>query len=217
MIIKICIDISMTVILLLLMAYSLIGTQAHEWLGIGMFVLLTTHHILNLNWWKRLNKGKYTLFRTVQTILDMLILCSVLGSMISGIILSRHVFLFLKITSGSSWARTIHMICAYWGFVLMAVHLGLHWNMMLGMATRGIKKKSGAFTIILRVLTVLIAGYGIYAMIHRNFIDYLLLKNRFVFFDQSELVIWFLLDYVAIMELFVTVGHYSAKALQKKK
>ncbi|MEE3350701.1 MAG: DUF4405 domain-containing protein [Candidatus Gastranaerophilaceae bacterium] len=199
------------------MAYSLIGTQAHEWLGIGMFVLLTTHHILNLNWWKRLNKGKYTLFRTVQTILDMLILCSVLGSMMSGIILSRHIFLFLKITSGSSWARTIHMICAYWGFMLMAVHLGFHWNMMLSMATRGIKKKSGAFTIILRVLTVLIAGYGIYAMPHRNFVDYLLLKNRFVFFDQSEPVIWFLLDYVAIMGLFVTVGHYGAKALQKKK
>lgn len=99
----------------------------------------------------------------------------------------------------------------------MALHLGFHWNMMLGMAARDIKNKSGAFTIILRVLTVLTAGYGIYAMIHRNFIDYLFLKNRFVFFDQSEPVICFLLDYVAIMGLFVIIGHYGATELQKKK
>ena len=29
----------MTIALLLLMAYELVGHEAHEWLGIGMFVL----------------------------------------------------------------------------------------------------------------------------------------------------------------------------------
>ena len=38
-ILKIITDIAMTVTLLLLMAYSLVGEAAHEWLGIGMFVL----------------------------------------------------------------------------------------------------------------------------------------------------------------------------------
>lgn len=31
-------------------------------------------------------------------------------------------------------ARNVHMVCAYWGLVLIALHLGLHWSMMLGMA-----------------------------------------------------------------------------------
>lgn len=38
MILKICVDVAMTVALLLLMAYELVG-QVAQWLGIGMFVL----------------------------------------------------------------------------------------------------------------------------------------------------------------------------------
>ena len=49
-ILKIVVDIGMTVMLLFLMAYELIGEAAHEWLGIGMFVLFIIHHILNRKW-----------------------------------------------------------------------------------------------------------------------------------------------------------------------
>ena len=34
----------MTLCLMLLMSYSLIGEQAHEWIGMGMFVLFILHH-----------------------------------------------------------------------------------------------------------------------------------------------------------------------------
>ena len=66
-ILKIITDIAMTVILLLLMAYSLVGEAAHEWLGIGMFVLFILHHVLNAKWSKSLFKGKYTSYRIMQT------------------------------------------------------------------------------------------------------------------------------------------------------
>ena len=46
-ILKTAVDVAMTIALLLLMAYELIGQAAHEWLGIGMFVLFIIHHILN--------------------------------------------------------------------------------------------------------------------------------------------------------------------------
>lgn len=38
MILKICVDTGMTIALLLLMTYELIGQAAHEWLGIGTFL-----------------------------------------------------------------------------------------------------------------------------------------------------------------------------------
>ena len=141
-IIKIVIDILMTAVLLLLMAYSLVGEAAHEWLGIGMFVLFILHHILNSKWSQNLFKGKYTPFRILQTVLVVLALSSMLGSMISGIVLSRHALDFLPVTGGQSWARTLHMLCAYWGFVVISLHLGLHWSMMMGMTSRLWKKKS---------------------------------------------------------------------------
>ena len=59
-ILKIVVDIGMTVMLLLLMTYELIGEAAHEWLGIGMFVLFVIHHILNRKWSRSVFKGKYT-------------------------------------------------------------------------------------------------------------------------------------------------------------
>ncbi|WP_286082623.1 hypothetical protein [Parablautia intestinalis] len=59
-ILKIVIDIGMTVMLLLLMACELIGEAAHKWLGIGMFVLFIIHHILNRKWSRSVFKGKYT-------------------------------------------------------------------------------------------------------------------------------------------------------------
>ena len=85
---KIIIDILMTIILLLLMAYSMVGEVAHEWLGIGMFVLFILHHTLNCRWGQNLLKGRYTPYRILQTVLVMLALISMLGSMVSGIVLS---------------------------------------------------------------------------------------------------------------------------------
>lgn len=44
---KITVDLGMTILLMLLMAFERIGRTAHEWIGAGMFVLFVLHHILN--------------------------------------------------------------------------------------------------------------------------------------------------------------------------
>ena len=214
-ILKIITDILMTVILFLLMTYSLVGETAHEWLGIGMIVLFILHHVLNKRWSRILLKGKYTPFRILQTVFVILPLVSMFGSMISGIILSRHALDFLSITGGQSWARTLHMLSAYWGFAFISLHLGLHWNLMIGMAKRMVKKTSSVRAWIVRVIGFVIAGYGIYAFIRREISSYMLLKIQFVFFDFEEVLILFLLDYIAVMGLFVFVGHYIAEAVRR--
>ena len=45
------IDIGMTVLLLLQMAYQVMGEAAHEWLGMTMTVLVIVHQILNRRWY----------------------------------------------------------------------------------------------------------------------------------------------------------------------
>ena len=213
-IIKIITDIAMTVVLLFLMSYSLIGEALHEWFGIAMFALFILHHILNRRWSSRLFKGKYTAYRIRQTVLVVLALVAMMGSMVSGIVLSRHALTFLPITGGQSWARTLHMLSAYWGFVFISLHLGLHWSMMVGMAGRLWKKKSAARSWSVRAVGFLIAGYGIYAFFKRDIGSYMILKNQFVFFDYDEPLILFLIDYTAVMGLFVFVGHYIGLGLK---
>ena len=72
--IRIIIDISMTVMMPLLMAYSLIGELFHEIAGSLIFILFIVHHILNRKWYSNVAKGKYNARRIFQTILNMLLL-----------------------------------------------------------------------------------------------------------------------------------------------
>lgn len=88
---KITADALMTVALLLLMPYGLVGEAAHEWIGAGMFLLFILHHILNRKWTGNIGKGKYTPYRILQTVLVVLVLICMLGSMISGIIHSEGI------------------------------------------------------------------------------------------------------------------------------
>lgn len=205
---KIAVDVLMTAALLFLMTYERIGQAAHEWLGIGSFPLFVLHHILNRNWHCGLFKGRYTTLRIMRTALVVLILLSMCGSMVSGILLSRHALSFLPV-SGGTFARNLHMLCAYWGFVLMSLHLGLHWSMVVGMAKKLVAKPSRSRRMILRSAALLIAGYGVYAFFKRGIGSYMILANQFAFFDFEEPLLWFLLDYMACMGTFVGVGYYA--------
>lgn len=90
------------------------------------------------------NEYTYNGLRVLQTALVVLVLFSMVGSMVSGIILSRHALIFLPIHGGTGWARTVHLLCGYWGFVLMGLHLGLHWSVMLGIAGKSLKTSTAA-------------------------------------------------------------------------
>lgn len=211
---RILVDLLMTVALLFLMTYNMLGDAFHEWVGAGMLMLFLLHHILNFKWSRAIFRGKYTAYRILQTVLVIAILLTMLGSLISGIVLSRHVFAFLGIDGGRSLARTLHLVCAYWNLVLLSVHLGLHWNSMMGMAKRVSRKPSAIRTWVLRILAFAVAGYGVFAFLNRDIGSYMTLQTQFVFFDYEEPLLLLLADYLAIMGLFIFVGHYLATAIR---
>ena len=187
---RMAIDIAMTIVLVGLMAYSLIGTLTHEILGTAMIILFTIHHVLNRKWFGGLSKGRYNAFRVFQTVLVFLMIGSVLASAVSGIMLSEHLYTFLSISKGASIARSVHMVCAYLNYILMSLHLGLHWNMMLSamQKDKGRKSASGRWT--LRAMAIVIAAYGIYAFFRRQIGEYLFLQTHFLFLDPSEPIIF---------------------------
>lgn len=215
-ILQIIIDLAITAMLPVLMAYSLVGESIHEWVGISMFILFIIHHILNCRWHQNLLKGKYSGIRIIGTVINVLLFGIMICLMISGIILSRHVFIFLHINAGIAIAREVHLFAAYWGLVLMSLHLGLHWSILMGVTKKitGIKKTSLIRTAFLRMIAALIAAYGIYAFLYRNNGSYMLLRTKFVFFDFDEPLSLFFADQLAIMGLFVFAGHYVSKLLQ---
>ncbi len=217
MMLKMGIDLVMTVLLLCQMAYMLVGETVHEYLGTAMFVLFILHHLLNRNWYRSLKKGRYGAVRVLQTAVNTLMLLCMLGLMVSGVILSREVFAFLPIQGGMGFARILHMLASYWGFVLMSVHLGLHWGMVMGMARRLCRTKEGSAvrTVVLRLLAAAVCIFGICAFVKNNIADYLFQRSQFVFFDMEQPLALFFAEYLAMMGLWACLAYYLSRALQR--
>jgi formylglycine-generating enzyme required for sulfatase activity/flavodoxin len=210
---KMFIGLVMTILLPLLMAYSLVGEEKHEWLGILMFALFATHQLMNAGWYKVFGKGRYTFKRTVNTGLNLLLFLDMIALLVSGIIMSRYVFVEMDLRRNMSLARTAHLLAAYWGFVLMSVHFGFHIHMTP--VGEKIKTISAACTVLLKALPIAVAAYGAYAIIKRQLLAYMLLHIQFVFFDHDEPLIFFFADHLTIMFLFAYAGHIISGSLNK--
>lgn len=207
----------MTLALLFLMGYQFWQDAAHEWVGAGMFLLFILHHILNGSWYRSIFKGKYTPARLFQLVIDLLVFLAMIGLMVSGIILSNHVFAFLPIRGGMGFARLLHMASSYWGFVLMSLHLGLHWGMFLGMGRKALKRQPSRLrAVLLPTLGGCIAAYGLTVFLRRDLPTYMLVRTHFVFFDFSEPIPMFYLDYLAMMGTFLFLSYYASRLLRKR-
>ena len=211
--IRLIIDILMVTAMPLLMAYSLIGENIHEVIGVCLFAAFITHHIINRKWWAGLFKGRYNPVRMMNTAVDLLLAVYMILQPVCGILMSKHVLSEVTIEGASSTLRTLHMTVAYWGFMLVSFHLGLH----IRAVSASFKKHMGkgakaAFTVIF----LLISAYGIYAFIKRGIGDYLMMKMMFAFFDFGEARARFILDYASIMVLVANIGYYLQSVLLNK-
>ena len=197
----------------LLMAYSLIGEEFHEIIGTAMLVLFVLHHILNRKWLGAVFRGRYNARRIFMTAFDLLLLVFMLAQPISGILMSKHLFPFVRIPGVSASARAVHLVLAYWGFVLMPVHAGGH----LAAPLKSVFRRNREAGVVITAVCLLLAAFGCYAFARRQFPAYMFMKTAFVFFDFDEPVLLFLLDYMSVMILFASVGCALTVLLMRQK
>lgn len=214
---KICVDITMTAALYACMAYMLVGEEAHEWIGSGLALLFVMHNALNRKWYAALLTGRYTPLRAFQTAVNLLCLASMAAAAVSGAAMSRYLYDIPFLSGGASLARTVHMLAAYWGYCFISLHLGLHWSMMLGMMKNAAAPQRAPrwITPLLRTAGAAAALLGAHALMRHNLLDYMFLRNQFVFFDTERPLCLFFLDYAAIMALWAWLAHYARLALIK--
>ncbi|MGM9590665.1 MAG: DUF4405 domain-containing protein [Faecousia sp.] len=203
----------MTLLLLAEMEIQITGYFLHEWLGAGMLTLLVAHNIDNISWWRNIGRGRCTLFRKIQTTLDLLIFVDMLALMISGVILSKYVFSALPSIGSITFARLLHLVSSYWGFALMTFHLGFHGNLFIRMAERlrGITREHEVICHILHLFAGIFLLYGFISFFRRGLWRYMLLISHYAFFDYKEPAIYFFLDYLAITATFIWSGYQVSK------
>ncbi|WP_311594612.1 DUF4405 domain-containing protein [Priestia endophytica] len=207
----------MTVLMLVVMAYHVTGNTIHELVGVVLFVLFIVHNILNRRWYKTIIKGKYHVQRILKIVVNLLFLISMVVVMISSVPISRDIFPYFPINSDMI-VRQIHVLTAYWGFIFMAVHIGLSWRTIINAVRKmtGITGMSRIRTIVLRVLAVLIVVYGVQTSFERDWGSKLIIYDPFGSYLLDNSAMGFLMDYLSIMGIYICGTHYVLKFVQKQ-
>lgn len=102
-------------------------------------------------------------------------------------------------------------------YVLMSVHLGMHWGMITGMFKRLLKdrKMPAAAVWGLRSAAAVIAGYGLICFIQKNIVSYMFLKNQFMFFDFEQGAVSVFTEYIVMMAFWTFSGYYMFRGIGK--
>ena len=204
------IDVCMTLVLLVLMAYQVTGETVHEWTGILMTVLVITHQVLNRRWYKSLFKGKYNPYRTLTTAVNILLLLSFAFTAFSGMAMSRHAVPFMNGMAPASLARQMHLAMLHWSFVLMGTHLGLHIPAMAsGMKLEGRKK-----TIAVAVFCA-IACAGMFLFIRNGMFNYMFFRSAFAFLDYEKAGVLVFLENLTMLLAWAFIGDRAAVMCKK--
>ena len=239
---RISLDITMTILSIILMGgnYLFPADLVHEILGVALFVLWGVHIALNRRWYGAIFHGKYNPYRVMQTVINCCILICTIFLMISGLILSNHIFTFLNIQGGLGFARIAHLLASHWYYLFMSLHIGLHVGMIsnklchsrapqdchsrapkressdkkiIGSSPIMTGKSKPIMTLVGKILLALACIYGLYAFIARGVWKYLILRQQFFFFDLERGYILFAIDYISIIILFATLSHLLAKKM----
>lgn len=210
-------DLVMTVLMLIAMAYYITGNMIHEVVGVVVLVLFIVHNFLNRRWYKAILKGKHNFRRILQIGLNLLFLVAMVVMIICGILISSDIFPFIQVNNDMIF-RQIHVQTAYWGFIIMAVHIGLSWGMIINSVLRmtGITGTSRFRTIMLRILAVLIVAYGVHSSFEGEMGSKLFIYNPFGWFNDDS-TIRFLINHLSIMGIYIAGTHYALKFIQRQE
>lgn len=210
-------DLVMTFLMLIAMAYYITGNMVHEVVGVVVLLLFIIHNFLNRRWYKAILKGTHNIRRILQIGINLLFLVTMVLMMISAVLISSDLFPFIPINN-DMMLRQIHVQTAYWGFIIMAVHIGLSWGMIINSVRRmiGINATSPIRTIALRILAVLIVAYGVHSSFEGEMGSKLFIYNPFGWFTD-DFTIKFLIDHLSIMGIYVCGTHYALKFFHKQE
>lgn len=215
---RLSLDSAMLLLFLLLMADRYTGNPVHEIAGILLFFLFVAHAAVNGKWYATIMRGSYPSARTLRLVANGLLLAVFMGTVASGILISKTVFPFVGFVDSFS-IRTLHMCLAHWTFLLAGVHLGLYWQRIRnGMRTHfplwTEKLKSGFLP---TALVSLMALYGIYAFSVRDMRYVLTMQSAYSVWIDGDTALGLLFDYGSMLCLFALPAQIAVWTVNHRK
>lgn len=114
---------------------------------------------------------------------------------------------------GNEVGLTPHLICSYWGFLIMAIYIGLHWQMFTAQLKKtAVGKALCSQPWLGRVLSVVSVVFGAVALRHQQYGAHLFMRIGTSDLPYSNSVLLFTIEELLIMGLFIVI----IRAVQQK-
>jgi Domain of unknown function (DUF4405) len=205
-------------LLLIGLAYWWLGNTVHELVGTGMFLLLIVHNVFNRRWYGTLSKSRREARGLINTGVTLLLLIAMLALLVTSVLISDTLSGVMSPYGGFT-VRQIHTLAAYWVLVIVAVHLGLRWPMIMGVARHllGIATSSAARTLALQVTAAAVACHGVWSSVALGLGTKLSMQMTLDWWNFDESVAGFFLHCLAIAGLYIYLTYYGARWIQHRK
>ena len=214
---RMMVTVLLPLLFLLVMSFHHIPKLLHEVIGLLWLVAVMVHICHNKGWFKTLGKGRWNLFRGLNTLVDLSLLVLLSVIVLAGTGISNFVFkeIMPLDIQRNIMVHQLHVSLPYAMLILMGLHWGMHfrgwlrqWRLdfdMSGRRTRILSLLAGALTV----------AVGIYGSVLNQVGDRLLLKHIFATAATSEPWAIYVILLIGIMGMYVLVGAAMRKFLFK--
>lgn len=210
-------------LLLFAFAYFWQGNAAHELAGISLFMLIVVHNVFHRRWFSGLSKGVRDkgvreprgMFNLALT---FVLLIGMLALLATSLMISETLFAGLRLDD-DFMVRQIHAGVAYWLLIVVAIHLGLRWPLLMAVARKllHIEAANAVRTVVLRLLAAGIAAQGVCSVLALNLRSRLLFQLSLDWWNFEESAAGFFGHCMAIAGLCIFVTHYTMLWLRRRK
>jgi hypothetical protein len=212
---RLTLDLAAAGLLLFGLSYWWLGNVAHEIAGTGILLLVLLHNGFNRRWYGTAIRTRTDAARLFSVCATLVLAAAMLLLLATSAMITNALPDWLP--SGPAFtARQAHVLAAYWAFVAVAIHLGLRWPLIMGIARRllGIGQLSRWRTFGLRLVTVGIAIQGVLSFHALGLGARLTMQVSLDWWDFEAAVLGFFLHCIAVAGMLIAVSHYIAQMLR---
>ncbi|WP_094605782.1 hypothetical protein SPSIL_005690 [Sporomusa silvacetica DSM 10669] len=202
---------------LVLMNYRFTGNLPHELLGSVFLILVLWHNGLNRRWYTTWFKGKQNSRGILLNVINIFFVAAMLVTIISGFLISQSIFPYVTLRGANAiFVHGLHQGAAYASFILMGIHLGMHWETLWIRLKRwlGSEKSKKSIRIAGNIFAACVVLYGIDASFANRVGSNLMMEHMPKMRGQAS-VLRFFTDFLAIFGCYTAITHYVLSLLKK--
>jgi hypothetical protein len=212
---RLLLDFLAVALIIACLAYWWLDNLSHEMLGTALFALVIVHNVFNRRWYGSVTKRKMDATRIVNLITIVCLAIGMTVMLVTSLLVSRDLFPFTAL-SGAFAVREIHMFGGYWVLLIIAIHLGTRWEVVMNAfrTAFGMQQPNAVRAWIARLVALVIVTWGVKSFSYMAFGSKLMLTYSLDMWDFNESTLGFFLNYGSIVGLFAAFSHYGLCSLR---